>query len=321
MPPSAEGAAAAGVAGASPPDAATSPPHLPPPPPPPLPPLPPCAAAAALASRLLPAHAHLIDFELAPPDPASPHGYFSAAPTPCGRLRVAATSALELAAGLHWWLKHAANCSVSWDTTGGPQVDAAALDPARLRAAASHCAAAVRVARAVPLTWHQNVVTMSYSFAFWDWPRCARGRPGRRRGRAGHGVGGRMAAGHKSCSSCHEQRRAWPDTSPLLPPCPPPAPQLGARAGLDGAAGRQHRAHAARRRGRVGARAARRLRAAARRADGLPAGARVSRMGPHGQYPGVGARGAPADKGMAHAWPQLSARHGGPRCLGLRPRA
>jgi alpha-N-acetylglucosaminidase len=128
-------------------------------------------AAAALLRRLLPErHARLFDLRLvASLGPDAPHGGFRARTEGC-RILVDGTSPVELAAGAHWWLKHRANCSVSWDLTGGPQVDPAAFDPARL-AALEAAGGGYCMPRAVPLTFYQNVVTMSYSFAFWDWDR------------------------------------------------------------------------------------------------------------------------------------------------------
>lgn len=86
-----------------------------------------------------------------------------------GRVHVHGSSGVELASGVHWFLKHFAGCSVSWHATGGLQLSHAALSPAAL--AAMESKGLVRVERAVPFSFYQNVVTMSYSMAFWDWDR------------------------------------------------------------------------------------------------------------------------------------------------------
>ncbi|KAI8466868.1 MAG: tim-barrel domain-containing protein [Monoraphidium minutum] len=163
MPPSAEGGAApmaprsAGrAAGAG---AATGPPGE-------------AAAVAALLKRVLPDHARLFDLRLVPPAPGAPHGHFRVRAA-ARRVVVEGTSGVELAAGAHWWLKHHAGGSISWDATGGPQAPPAALAAAGL----DGLEAAGRdetVPRAVPHTFYQNVVTASYSFAFWDWTRWER---------------------------------------------------------------------------------------------------------------------------------------------------
>jgi hypothetical protein len=130
------------------------------------------APAAALLRRMLPAHAHLFDLRLVPLSPDAPHGHFRVA-TRARRVAVEGTSPVELASGAHWWLKHHAGCSVSWDATGGPQIDAAAFGAARMDELGG-VGSDETVRRAVPSTFYQNVVTASYSFAFWDWDRCAR---------------------------------------------------------------------------------------------------------------------------------------------------
>ncbi|KIZ03038.1 alpha-N-acetylglucosaminidase [Monoraphidium neglectum] len=130
------------------------------------------APAAALLRRMLPAHAHLFDLRLVPLSPDAPHGHFRVA-TRARRVAVEGTSPVELASGAHWWLKHHAGCSVSWDATGGPQIDAAAFGAARMDELGG-VGSDETVRRAVPSTFYQNVVTASYSFAFWDWDRWER---------------------------------------------------------------------------------------------------------------------------------------------------
>jgi hypothetical protein len=124
------------------------------------------AAVQALLQRVLPEHAQLFALALAPPSPAAPHGCFSVEVRD-GTVHVAGTSGVELASGVHWFLKHVACCSLSWHATGGLQVNAASLVQATQQARAK-----ASIHRAVPWTWYMNVVTQSYSMAFWDWDRC-----------------------------------------------------------------------------------------------------------------------------------------------------
>jgi hypothetical protein len=129
------------------------------------------AGVHALVARLLgQQHAQLFNLALVPCTPKAPHGHF----TVCvhdGIVHISGTSGVQLASGVHWFLKYFARCSVSWELTGGVQVDASRLSAASL--ASMKARGAVTVERAVPLSFYQNVVTMSYSMAFWEWDRCA----------------------------------------------------------------------------------------------------------------------------------------------------
>lgn len=173
--------------------AASSPePASQPAPPPPLPPA--CDQAAAvrgLLGRLLPEQAHLFDLALcegaAGPSTAQAGAHFTievvagpprAAPA-APRIVVRGTSGVELAAGVHWFLKHWAGCSVSWQLTGGAQVDAAAFAPEALARLQPRGRQAV-ARRAGPLSYYQNQVTHSYSSAFWEWERWEQVRGGAR---------------------------------------------------------------------------------------------------------------------------------------------
>lgn len=72
---------------------------------------------------------------------------------------------------MHWFLKYFAGSSVSWNATGGLQLNESSLTAASL--AAMEAKGQFRIERAVPFSFYQNVVTMSYSMAFWDWDRYA----------------------------------------------------------------------------------------------------------------------------------------------------
>jgi hypothetical protein len=131
------------------------------------------AAVHGLITRLLgKQHAQLFSLALAPCTPKAPHGHF----TVCvhdATVHVSGTSGVQLASGVHWFLKYFARCSVSWELTGGVQVDAACFSAPSL--AGMQARGSVTVERAVPLSFYQNVVTMSYSMAFWEWERCVWG--------------------------------------------------------------------------------------------------------------------------------------------------
>ncbi|KAG9458243.1 hypothetical protein H6P81_002751 [Aristolochia fimbriata] len=77
------------------------------------------------------------------------------------------TNAVEIASGLHWYLKYWCGAHISWDKTGGIQVDSVprsgSLPPVQ--------DGGVIVRRPVPWSYYQNVVTSSYSFVWWDWER------------------------------------------------------------------------------------------------------------------------------------------------------
>ena len=62
---------------------------------------------------------------------------------------------VELASGVHYFLKRACKSSISWRLTGGNQIDTSCLEPAAL--AASNLD--VYQERSVPWSYYQNVVT------------------------------------------------------------------------------------------------------------------------------------------------------------------
>lgn len=128
-------------------------------------------AAAELVQRLLPEHHHLFSLHLQQ-QPSSGHGWFSVEAVK-GQIVVQGTSGVELASGVHWFLKYFAACSMSWNSTGGLQLNHDSFSAAAL--AKIEAKGKVRIERAVPFSFYQNVVTMSYSMAFWDWDRWVKG--------------------------------------------------------------------------------------------------------------------------------------------------
>jgi alpha-N-acetylglucosaminidase len=124
-------------------------------------------AAAELLRRLLPDHHHLFCLAHQVPTPTAPQ-WFSVEVSK-GLVHISGTSGVELASGVHWFLKYFAGASVSWEATGGLQLSHASLSAAAL--AGMEAKGQAKVERAVPFSFYQNVVTMSYSMAFWDWDR------------------------------------------------------------------------------------------------------------------------------------------------------
>lgn len=119
-----------------------------------------------LVQRLLPQLRHLFRLSLEPSNGS--HGWFSVKVIK-SFVHIHGTSGVELASGVHWFLKYFAGCSVSWNATGGLQLNHDSFTAAGL--ARMESKGQVRVERAVPFSFYQNVVTMSYSMAFWDWDR------------------------------------------------------------------------------------------------------------------------------------------------------
>jgi len=63
---------------------------------------------------------------------------------------------VELASGVHWFLKERCNSSISWAATGGNQIDVRCLHPAALAAASAR---PLYHGRSVPYHYYQNAVT------------------------------------------------------------------------------------------------------------------------------------------------------------------
>lgn len=142
-----------------------------------------------MLGRLLPQQAHLFRLAICARPHASHPGLFRLRVAPGGCVHIEGTSGVELAAGIHHFLKHWTHSHVSWSITGGVQINAAAFAPAALAQLAAR--PAETVVRRLPLSYYQNVVTASYSTAFWEWERCGgrqvggRGRHAARRGARG----------------------------------------------------------------------------------------------------------------------------------------
>jgi alpha-N-acetylglucosaminidase len=123
-------------------------------------------AAKGLLQRLLPEYQHLFNLRIAPPDTTSS---FFEIEVIDGIIDVYGTSGIELTSAINWFLKYFCNSSVSWEATGGRQLDSSSFSAERMRE--YELRGKVRVDRVVPHSYYQNIVTMSYSFTYWDWDR------------------------------------------------------------------------------------------------------------------------------------------------------
>lgn len=74
--------------------------------------------------------------------------------------RIRGTTAVELASGLHWYLKYSCGAHVSWDKTGGIQI-ASVPNSGSLPHVKDE---GVIIQRPVPWNYYQNVVTSSCEY-------------------------------------------------------------------------------------------------------------------------------------------------------------
>ena len=76
--------------------------------------------------------------------------------------RIEGATAVEIAAGLHWYLKYWCGVHISWDKTGGSQLGsvprAGSLPPVEDEG--------INIKRLVPWNYYQNVVTSSCKCSF-----------------------------------------------------------------------------------------------------------------------------------------------------------
>ncbi|KAK8481335.1 hypothetical protein V6N12_041558 [Hibiscus sabdariffa] len=130
------------------------------------------SAAKALLRRLLPTHFHSFGFKIVSKDVCGGQGCFlienySGSSQKGPEITIRGTTAVEIASGLHWYIKYFCGAHVSWDKTGGVQL-ASVPKPGLLPRVKD---GGVLVQRPVPLNYYQNVVTSSYSYVWWDWER------------------------------------------------------------------------------------------------------------------------------------------------------
>ena len=76
------------------------------------------------------------------------------------KIKVAATSGIDLAYGAAWYLRTSCNMSFSWNRTGGHHIEVPKEWPSVRTAVTRY--------RTVPISYFNNVVTFSYSYAWYD---------------------------------------------------------------------------------------------------------------------------------------------------------
>ncbi|XVF73610.1 hypothetical protein PTKIN_Ptkin12aG0216000 [Pterospermum kingtungense] len=130
------------------------------------------SAAKAVLRRLLPTHFHSFHFEIVSKDACGGQACFlienyNGSSQDGPEIIIKGTTAVEIASGLHWYIKYFCGAHVSWDKTGGMQI-ASVPKPGSLPRVKDE---GVLIQRPVPWNYYQNVVTSSYSYVWWDWER------------------------------------------------------------------------------------------------------------------------------------------------------
>ncbi|KAK9283156.1 hypothetical protein L1049_011387 [Liquidambar formosana] len=130
------------------------------------------AAAKAVLQRLLPSHLSSFHFKIVSKDVCGGHSCFwiknyNVSSRNGPEIMIKGTTAVEIASGLHWYLKYWCAAHISWDKTGGIQITTIP-EPGSLPLVKDE---GVMIQRPVPWNYYQNVVTSSYSYVWWDWKR------------------------------------------------------------------------------------------------------------------------------------------------------
>ncbi|XP_072977763.1 alpha-N-acetylglucosaminidase-like [Typha angustifolia] len=130
-------------------------------------------AARGLLDRLLPSHSSSFEFEIISKDVCGGKACFIISNHPLvGRkgspeIIIRGVTAVEISAGLHWYLKNFCGAHISWEKTGGAQLSSVPK-PGSLHIVPS---TGILIQRPIQWSYYQNAVTSSYSFAWWDWER------------------------------------------------------------------------------------------------------------------------------------------------------
>ncbi|XP_042493788.1 alpha-N-acetylglucosaminidase-like isoform X2 [Macadamia integrifolia] len=120
------------------------------------------AAAKAFLGRFLPTHVSSFEFKIVSKDACG--GYscfwinnFNVSSRKGAEIAIKGTTAVEIVSGLHWYLKYWCGAHISWDKTGGTQIDSI-LIPGSLPSVKDE---GVMIQRPVPWNYYQNAVTSS----------------------------------------------------------------------------------------------------------------------------------------------------------------
>ncbi|KAF2282888.1 hypothetical protein GH714_043308 [Hevea brasiliensis] len=81
--------------------------------------------------------------------------------------RISGVTGVEVLAGLHWYLKYWCGSHISWEKTGGAQLNSIPNLGSLPRVQDT----GILVQRPIPWNYYQNAVTSIYTFAWWDWER------------------------------------------------------------------------------------------------------------------------------------------------------
>eukprot|EP00054_Salpingoeca_dolichothecata_P008009 m.45743 g.45743 ORF g.45743 m.45743 type:complete len:799 (+) comp17449_c0_seq1:3-2399(+) len=124
----------------------------------------PVAATQGLVSRLLgPDYVSKFSYEAIPADPATGHDVFEIE-SQGAVIALRGNTGVAMASGLGWYLKYTAGCDWSWGLNRtGLQVSLPDVLPS--------ISSPIRMVRPVKYSYYQNVCTVSYSMAWWDWER------------------------------------------------------------------------------------------------------------------------------------------------------
>ncbi|GAV88459.1 NAGLU domain-containing protein/NAGLU_N domain-containing protein/NAGLU_C domain-containing protein [Cephalotus follicularis] len=130
------------------------------------------SAAREVLNRLLPTHFHSFQFNIISKDVCNGQSCFVINNYNSSRqngpeIIIKGTTAVEIASGLHWYIKYWCGAHVSWDKTGGIQISTVPKPGSLPHVKAE----GVMIQRPVPWNYYQNVVTSSYSYVWWDWER------------------------------------------------------------------------------------------------------------------------------------------------------
>ncbi|KAL9226459.1 hypothetical protein vseg_002270 [Gypsophila vaccaria] len=130
------------------------------------------AAVAGLLHRLLPSHSSSFLFNIIPKNVCGGQSCFwienyNKSTSNAPQILIKGTTAVEIASGLHWYLKYLCSAHISWEKTGGVQIGSIPK-PGFLPVVKDD---GLLFKRPVPWNYYQNVVTSSYSYVWWDWER------------------------------------------------------------------------------------------------------------------------------------------------------
>lgn len=131
------------------------------------------AAARGVLQRLLPSHSSSFEFRIVSKEQCGGESCFIIKNHPsftrrgAPQILISGVTGVEVLAGLHWYLKYWCGSHISWDKTGGVQLNSIP----KLGSLPRLQDDGILVQRPVPWNYYQNAVTSSYSFAWWDWKR------------------------------------------------------------------------------------------------------------------------------------------------------